>query len=237
MTALTSPYLWYTARATGTVALVLLTLTVVLGALVTTRVGGNAVGRFEVNEIHRAVSMIAVIFVAIHVVVTVIDTYVPIGLLSVVLPFTSSYRRLPVAIGTIAIDLMLAVWLTSLVKDRIRYRTWRAVHWVSWLSFAAAALHGFVTGTDAHQEWSLALTLSCVGAVALAALWRTTQRPERAAGRTAHSPIRSLAGAPSRPPERSPLPRGATPPRRPRAATDTVKPRVPPPAPRRSSAR
>ena len=192
MLALTSPYLWYTIRATGVVALVLLTLSMVLGALVATRVGGRAVGRFELNEIHRSLSLMTVLFVAIHVFVTVIDSYVPIGLTSVVLPLTSSYRRWPVALGTVALDLMLAVALTSVAKQRLRHSTWRVVHWFSGLSFVTAVVHEFLTGSDAHRPWSLVLIASCVGAVAAAGLWRVTQRPTRAGGRTAFSPPKGL---------------------------------------------
>jgi sulfoxide reductase heme-binding subunit YedZ len=72
--ALTSPYLWYTTRATGFVALILLTLVVALGTFVATRVGGTLVGRFELNELHRSVSIIAVVFLAIHITSTVIDS-------------------------------------------------------------------------------------------------------------------------------------------------------------------
>jgi predicted ferric reductase len=188
--AFTSPYLWYTARATGTVALVLLTLTVFLGTLVTTRVGGNSVGRFEINEIHRTISIMTLAFVAIHVGVTVVDSFVPTGVWSIFLPFTSSYRRVPVAIGAIAIDLMLAVWATSMVKDRISHSSWRAVHWLSWGSFAAAVLHGYVTGTDSHRTWSIIVTSACVVVGVGSLVWRIWQRPERALGRTAHSPMK-----------------------------------------------
>jgi DMSO/TMAO reductase YedYZ heme-binding membrane subunit len=238
--ALTSPYLWYCARATGEVALVLLTATVVLGSLVATRVGGEAVGRFELNELHRSVSMLAVVFVAIHVTVTVADSYVPIGVFSALVPFTSSYRRLPVAIGTIAIDLMLAAWISSLAKERIRHSSWRFIHWFGWLCLGAAITHGFVTGSDAHQPWSLALTASFASAAVAAAVWRVTRRPARAAGRTAHSPLRNLerhvrAGSP-RP---TPRPRAATPrdtPRRtPPAAARARRPSPPPASTRRPS--
>ncbi len=197
MTALTSPYLWYSARATGIVSLVLLTVTIVLGTLVATRVGGNAVGRFELNEVHRSISMISIAFIAFHVVVTVIDSFVPIGVLSVVVPFTSRYQRLPVAIGTIALDLMLAVWISSVFKERIKHSSWRFIHWLSWLCFVSAAVHGFLSGTDAHRMWSELVTVGCITLVAASVVWRISMRPERAAGRTAHSPLSS--GRASRP--------------------------------------
>jgi sulfoxide reductase heme-binding subunit YedZ len=217
--ALTTPYLWYTARATGTVALVLLTLTVVLGALVTTRVGGTTFGRFEVNEIHRSISLLAVVFVGVHVAVTVMDSYVPVGLYAIVIPFASTYRRLPVALGTVALDLMVATWLTSVARNRIQNGTWRFVHWFSWICFAVAVVHGFLTGSDSHQSWSIALSATCVAAVLLAGAWRIMGRPERASGRTALSPLRH------RPPDAGTTsPRSAVAPVDARSSTSNVPP-------------
>ena len=191
MIALTTPYLWYTTRATGVVAMVLLTLVVVLGSLVALRVGGSTVGRFEINEIHRSLSMIAVTFVGIHVLTTVVDSYVSTGPLSIVVPLTSSYKTLGVSLGTVSFDLMIAVWVSSLLKLRLRNDTWRFIHWFSWMAVAAAIAHAFTTGTDAHSGIGLDLTLTCFAAVALAGAARLIYRPTRAAGRTALSPLPS----------------------------------------------
>ncbi|MBU6233043.1 MAG: ferric reductase-like transmembrane domain-containing protein [Acidobacteria bacterium] len=189
MSGLTSPYFWYTSRTTGVVSLVFLTLVCVAGILVSTRVGGRRIGRFELNEIHRSLSMSAMIFVGIHVITTVIDTYVPIGWISSVVPFTSPYKSLPVAIGTVAFDAMLAVWLTSLVKERLNFSSWRAVHWGSYVAFVTSALHAYTVGTDAHTHWCLYTLYGCLGTLLVAGIWRIFARPERAAGRTAYSPL------------------------------------------------
>jgi DMSO/TMAO reductase YedYZ heme-binding membrane subunit len=185
----TSPYLWYTSRATGAVSLVLLTLVMGLGPLVSTRVGGRRIGRFAINELHRAVSMIALIFVAIHVAATVVDTYVPIGIESAFIPFTSSYRRLPVAVGTVALDLMLAVWVTSYFKERLAPDLWRVIHWLSYLSFVAALTHGYITGTDVHSRWYSVVMVGSASVAVGAVVWRILARPQRAGGRTALSPL------------------------------------------------
>lgn len=189
MIALTSPYIWYTSRTTGVVSLVFLTLVCVFGILVSTRVGGRRIGRFEINELHRSISMTAMIFVGIHVVTTVVDTYVPIGWISSVVPMTSLYKRLPVAIGTVAFDLMLAVWMSSLVKERMSFSSWRFLHWGAYLAFVTAALHAYTVGTDAHAHWCLYTLYACGGLIAVAATWRVFARPERAIGRTAYSPL------------------------------------------------
>jgi sulfoxide reductase heme-binding subunit YedZ len=187
--ALTSPYLWYTSRATGIVALVLFTAVVALGALVATRVGGKSVGRFELNELHRSLSLVALIFLAFHIVTTVLDTYAPTGWLSAVLPFASHYERLGVAIGAIAFDLMIAVWISSLLKARVRHQSWRFIHWFSWLAFASAILHAYLTGADTKNGAGLALVVACALVVLAAGTWRFIKRPPRANGRTALSPL------------------------------------------------
>ncbi|MGH9020528.1 MAG: ferric reductase-like transmembrane domain-containing protein [Acidimicrobiales bacterium] len=206
MTALTSPYLWYSTRATGLVSLVLFTMVVALGALVATRVGGARVGRFELNELHRSVSVVAFVFLAIHVATTVVDNYVPTGPLSIFVPLTSAYRRVAVGVGAVAIDLMLAVWISSLAKARIAVTTWRFLHWFGWLAFATALVHAYLTGTDARHGWGLALVALCAATGAAAGVGRVIGRPTRAAGRTALSPL----AAPARPSAaRRERPRGA----------------------------
>jgi DMSO/TMAO reductase YedYZ heme-binding membrane subunit len=187
--ALTTPYLWYTTRATGFVALVLLTLVVSLGTLVANRIGGTIVGRFELNELHRSVSIIAIVFLAIHITTTVVDSYVPTGWISILLPMTSSYKRVPIAVGAVALDLILAVWISSLLKVRIANGTWRFIHWFSWLAYATAIVHTLLTGTDSRHGIGLIAVMACSAVVLAAALWRFFGRPTRAAGRTALSPL------------------------------------------------
>jgi predicted ferric reductase len=170
--ALTSPYLWYTTRATGIVALCLLTVVMVLGIGTATRAGGRFLLRFEVAEIHRRLSMVAVVFVAIHVATTVLDSYVKTGLLAVVVPFASHYRPLDVALGAVALDLMLAVGISSLLRSRISPSSWRAIHWLSYLCFPIAALHTVVIGSDMRHSWMDLLVAACILIVLAAGAWR-----------------------------------------------------------------
>ncbi len=188
MTALTSPYLWYTTRGTGLVTLALLTVMVCLGVLVANRAGGTRVGRFELAQIHRAVSAITVAFLAIHVITTVADSFVATGPLSIVVPMTSPYRRVGVGLGALALDLLGTVWLSSLLQARLSYGAWRAIHWLGWLCYPSALVHALATGTDARHGVGLAVVVVSLASVAGAALWRITARPDRAAGRTALSP-------------------------------------------------
>ena len=197
MIAFTSPYLWYTTRATGLVALVLFTIVVCLGTFVSNRVGGTAVGRFELNELHRSVSMVAMAFLVLHIVTTVLDSYVPTGWISIVIPMTSAYKRLYVTLGTVAFDLMLAVWASSLLKARISNGSWRFIHWLSWLAFVAAIVHSFLIGTDARSGIGLAVVAACAFAVLVTAIWRYVKRPPRSLGRTALSPLAQRTPSPT----------------------------------------
>lgn len=212
MIAVNSPYLWYATRATGVVALLLFTAVVALGTLVANRVGGTFIGRFEINEVHRSLSMVAVAFLVIHIVTTILDSFVSTGLFSAIIPMTSHYKRIPVALGTVGFDLILAVWISSLLKLRMKNQSWRFIHWFSWLAYATSLVHAYLAGTDAHNGIGLLLIAGCAGFVALAGVWRFLGRPTRAAGRTALSP---LASPPIPPRPRLPEAFPKTPPRPP----------------------
>ncbi len=173
MTAVTSSqWLWYTTRATGVVALVLLSSSVVLGILTSLRLGTRTWPRFTIQDLHRRVSLLAVVFVGLHVVTTVSDAFAPIGWLSVVVPFASPYRRLWLGLGTVAVDLLLAVSISSMLRQRINSRTWRALHWLAYASWPLAVVHGLGTGTDPHLRWASAVVAGCVLAVLAALGWR-----------------------------------------------------------------
>lgn len=171
LTAGPSAY-WYLTRATGTVALVLLTVSVVLGIAHVNRVQSERVPRFVLDAVHRSASLLAVVFVALHVVTSVADSFAPIALSDAVIPFGGSYRPLWLGLGAVAFDLLIAVSLTSVLRARLGYRTWRATHWAAYLSWPVAVLHGLGTGSDTRFGWMLAIVGVCVVAVALAAAIR-----------------------------------------------------------------
>ena len=109
MLATTSTAFWYSTRATGIVALILLTATMVLGILTAGRVKSRSWPAFAQAELHKRISVMAMVFVAIHVLTSVLDTYVHLGWLSIVVPFSSSYEPFWTGLGTVAVDLMIAV--------------------------------------------------------------------------------------------------------------------------------
>jgi sulfoxide reductase heme-binding subunit YedZ len=165
--------LWYSSRATGLVSLLLLTATVVLGALNTGRLSSSGWPRFVVAAVHRNLSLIALAFLVVHVATAVIDPYAGIGWLDAVVPFGSVYRPLWLGLGAVAGDLFLAVLATSLLRLRLGLRLWRLVHWASYACWPVAVLHGLGTGTtDRHTTWVIALDVCSALAVTGAIAWR-----------------------------------------------------------------
>jgi len=164
--------LWYATRATGVVALVLLTITVALGVAGTTRLSSRALPRLVRSGLHRNVSLLSVGFVAVHVLTTVLDPYASIGITSAIIPFSSHYRPFWLSLGTIAFDLLLALIVTSMLRSRLSYRAWRAVHWLAYASWPIALWHGLGTGTDSRVPWLLLLDAACVLLVGAAVVWR-----------------------------------------------------------------
>jgi methionine sulfoxide reductase heme-binding subunit len=163
---------WYLTRSSGSVALILLTLTVVLGVVDVRRWSTDMWPRFVVDSLHRNVSLLALAFLGLHILTAVLDSFAPISLIDAVVPFTGSYRPLWLGLGALSFDLMLAVIVTSLLRRRIGHSTWRAVHWLSYASWPIALLHSLGTGSDVKSTWMLAIGIGCLVAVIAAVLVR-----------------------------------------------------------------
>lgn len=177
--------LWYLSRGAGTVSLLLLTLSVVLGVLSTVRWATPRWPRFVTGALHRNASLLAVVMLGVHIVATVADGFAPIGWLDVVVPFASPYRPVWLGLGAVAFDLVPALVVTSLLRDRLGYRAWRAVHWAAYACWPLAMIHGLGTGSDARLGWSLVANVGCLAAVVAAVWWHlsidwTSETPRRA---------------------------------------------------------
>jgi DMSO/TMAO reductase YedYZ heme-binding membrane subunit len=170
-----STALWYASRATGVVALLLLTAVMLLGLLVTRQGRLAGLPRFAVSGLHRNLSLLATAFVVVHVLSAVTDGYVSIPVTAAVIPLTSPYERLWLGIGTVSFDLMLAAVVTSLLRHRLSRRAWRAVHLTAYVSWPVAWLHSVFTGGDLRHGPLLFLAVACAVAVIAAALWRASE--------------------------------------------------------------
>jgi sulfoxide reductase heme-binding subunit YedZ len=167
-----STVMWYASRATGVVALLLLTAVMLLGLLVTRQGRLPGLPRFAVSGLHRNLSLLAAVFIVIHVLTAVLDGYVDIPIAASVIPFTSPYERFWVGLGAVSLDLMLAAIVTSLLRRHLSRRAWRAVHLLAYLSWPVAWVHSLFSSGDLRQGALFILAICCAVAVVGGAIWR-----------------------------------------------------------------
>jgi hypothetical protein len=168
---------WYLTRGTGVVTLLLVTTSVVLGIVTSVRWSSPRWPRFVVEWLHRNVSLVVLVFLAVHVGSAVIDGFVPLRWVDAVIPFSSAYKALWVGFGAVALDLLIAVVVSSLVRVRVGYRAWRTIHWMAYACWPVAVVHSIGTGSDAGYGWLLAVEAIVVVTVLAAAWWRLAAGP------------------------------------------------------------
>lgn len=164
--------LWYLTRGSGVVTLLLLTAAVVLGLLTSGRFARDRWPRFVVEGLHRNVSLLASLFLFIHIASSVLDGFVSIRWLDAVVPFGAAYRPLWLGLGALSLDLFVAVALTSLVRRYLGHRVWRLVHWCTYACWLLGMIHAVGAGSDSGQAWMVLVYLACGSAVLCALLWR-----------------------------------------------------------------
>ena len=161
---------WYLSRASGIVAWALLTLSMVWGLLLSTRMFDRRPSPKGLVDLHRFLGGLSVVFVAVHVGTIVADTYVHFGWTEVLVPFASRWHRGAVAWGVVAFYLLIAVEVTSLFMRRLPRKLWHAVHFGSFGLFAMGTIHAFTAGHDrsnAAVQWSGLVIMSAFTFLAL----------------------------------------------------------------------
>lgn len=167
--------LWFLSRATGVASVAMLTVVVVLGLVTASRRPPQGTRSAVVMGLHRSLSLGACVFLAVHVATAVIETYVSIDWVSALVPFTSGYQRAWVGLGTIAVDLVAAIVITSLLRHRLPERVWKAVHWTALLLWPVAVAHGIAMGTrDEPVLRGISIGCALAGAAALGWRWVAT---------------------------------------------------------------
>jgi len=163
---------WYVARGSGMVAYLLLTGAVVLGIALNRRAAGRRVPRLLLDAAHRWLTLGFFAFVVVHAATLLLDPFTRFGLRDVLVPFASDYRPLWLSLGIIAVELGLAVGASVLVRRWIGYRTWHALHALTYLLFPLALLHGLGTGSDTRTLWATAIYVGSALLVLAAIAWR-----------------------------------------------------------------
>ncbi|MFL5884962.1 MAG: ferric reductase-like transmembrane domain-containing protein, partial [Thermoleophilaceae bacterium] len=146
-----------------------------------------------VDGLHRRLSMLSVVFVAVHVVTAVLDSFAPVTLVDAVVPFASSYRPVWLGLGAVAFDLLVALVVTSLLRARLGVRAWRSVHWLAYACWPFALVHALGSGSDVRAGWMLWLGIGSAALVAVAVVGRAAIAFRPAAATAAGVAVAALA--------------------------------------------
>ena len=138
---------WYMARAGGIVAWALAAAAVAGGLQLSTRLVRRPPPAW-VLDVHRFLGGLSVAFVGVHLLGLAADSFIGFGPGDFLVPFASSYKPSAVALGVIAMYLLLAIEITSLAMKRLPRRTWHAIHLTSFIVFVTGTIHGLTAGTD-----------------------------------------------------------------------------------------
>ncbi|HLP22595.1 MAG TPA: 2Fe-2S iron-sulfur cluster-binding protein [Microbacteriaceae bacterium] len=163
---------WYITRASALLAWVLLAVSVVWGILLSTRVARRIDNPAWLQDLHRFLSGMGIVLLGVHVVSLMLDGFIHFSLVDVLVPFAASYRPIGVALGVTAMYLLVAIWCSSLIRDRLPRRVWKGIHYASYAVVLAVAVHAGLSGSDVGEPWYTALALSIIGALALATIVR-----------------------------------------------------------------
>ena len=165
---------WYLARASGIVALVLLTIAVVLGLTLSGRAKLRYWPRFAIEDVHRFAGLLTGTFISLHVLTLFVDSYLPFSLMQLVVPGASTYRPLSTALGVVGTELLLALAITNRYRKRMSYRFWRRAHYLNFAVWGLALSHGIAAGTDRAAPWALALYIGAAATVTGLITWRAS---------------------------------------------------------------
>ena len=185
---------WFVARASGMVAWVLLTATVLWGILLPAKMFPKQRPAW-ILDLHRWMAGLTIGFLAVHLGSLVADNYLHFGVSELLVPGQSEYQTTAVALGILAMWLLLIVELTSLAKKHLPRRAWHGIHLFSYAIFMLTSLHGVLAGTDAQNPLFLATTIAAVASVVFATVYRVITRRDRTRRvRSIDPPARSRPG-------------------------------------------
>jgi sulfoxide reductase heme-binding subunit YedZ len=174
--------LWLGSRAAGIVAYLLVTALALFGLVLSHP--SNKVDWKASKYLfpwHKHLAFFALAFIAAHVIGLILDPYAGVGYLGWLVPGLSSYRTVPVALGTIGLFALLLTGMTARFTNLLGPGRWLAIHRVALVAFALAWTHGVLSGTDTRALLPIyAVSGALVALLAASRYWRPLPRSRRA---------------------------------------------------------
>jgi sulfoxide reductase heme-binding subunit YedZ len=178
MTDPTTHLFWITSRAAGIVALVVASVSVSIGLLMSTGLVKRRLRGADLRVLHETLSLATIAAIAVHGVTLLGDSYLRASVLDIAVPFVSSYKTLWTTLGIVAGWGLIALGLSYYARGRIGQQRWRSLHRFTALAWWLGLIHSLGEGTDAGQTWFLAL-VAVVAVPALLLLVGKLARGER----------------------------------------------------------
>ena len=148
---------WYTARAGGLTAWWLVALTVFWGLMLSTRVTRGKPTPAWLLDLHRFMGGLAVIFTLVHIAGLMGDKWIKLQVADLLIPMHAKFKPGALAWGVIAVYLMVAIELTSLVMKHLPRKLWRAIHSTAFVLFLMSTVHAFAAGSESKNvavQWT-----------------------------------------------------------------------------------
>lgn len=145
---------WYVSRATAIMSYLILWFSMVWGLLLTGRITGKKPGPAGANDLHKFTSIFGLGLGLIHGLLLTADKYLHPQLAQIFIPFSiQNYRPNWVGLGQINIYLWAVLLLSYFIRKWIGQKTWRVMHFLSFVVFALSFFHGVFSGTDTSTSW------------------------------------------------------------------------------------
>lgn len=157
-----SHFWWYLSRASGTVSWVLVLATCAWGIFLATRLFRGHDRPAWLLDIHKWFGTLILATTALHMGALVADNYTTFGLKDLFVPFASSWHPRSVALGVLAMYMLVVIQATSWGMKKLPKRIWRAIHMLSYVAFVLVTWHAITAGTDMTSRWYGALTIMVV---------------------------------------------------------------------------
>ena len=172
---------WFVTRSAGIIAYLLLWFSTAWGLGVSSKILDQVLHRAFTFDFHEFISLLSIGFLILHIVVLTGDQFMPYNVAQILIPFISPYRPVWVGVGVIAFWLILLVSITFYIRSRITMKTFRVIHYLSFISYIAAAAHSVFSGTDTPLPMTqLMYAGTFLVIVFLTAYWLLTMRKAKA---------------------------------------------------------
>jgi predicted ferric reductase len=157
---------WNVARAGGFTSYILLALAVAAGLALSLQLQSPSKWpRLLNNELHNFLTLLSSIFIVVHVLAVWVDPFTRFGWNEIFIPFVSTYRTVWMALGIIALDLGIAIGISTLLRRYIGYKWWRRLHVLTLGIYVIATIHGIGTGSDTQTWWGLGIYFASIALV------------------------------------------------------------------------